>query len=514
MTGGERFRKCWSVCGKKREPLPGALGERLRWRWHGVDSDGRTGEHFRQLPEPAVHHKCGLDVGAVPGTLGRAPPPAVHPSPAGTCGPRGSAAPSPHRDSGLPCLQKRSVADPTVCVHGHGHAVAGIPPPKAADFSAGKPRHHDLLPEQDVAHLPGPVPAAAGAGQSPALRHPPRGAPVVHHPGAGCHGAAGRGRAVPGPADRTHAGRLGEEPALCAHGVHNGAGGGHAHGDLRVAGEPPPGGGHPGLQGLRGHDGRPARVPGRLHQEHLWGHAVSARGEEGPWGRGWAGIGRVGLSAGSAVRGRGEVCCGLRLRSSGCREEKDLLVPCRVQLARGPCAARAQEGHFLCTSGDADTEPDVVTRPAGHSVLRGGQRCEPARRAVAWDPLLVGRPGETPGAHPLPGAHEELRPPGRAVRGGHQPDGEPGVRPGAPDRVPQEDDAPQPAVPPCVGPGSEPGAGRSVHQHHRGRLHRGGRVRGRRHKTQREAASMLTPSAAPADGGRAAWTRDGLSASP
>lgn len=61
---------------------------------------------------------------------------------------------------------------------------------------------------------------------------------------------------------------------------------GHAHGDLRVAGEPPPGGGHPGLQGLRGHDGRPPRVPGRLHQEHLRGHAVSARGEEGPWGRG------------------------------------------------------------------------------------------------------------------------------------------------------------------------------------------------------------------------------------
>lgn len=43
---------------------------------------------------------------------------------------------------------------------------------------------------------------------------------------AECHGAAGRGRAVPGPAGRSHAGRLGEEPALCAHGVHHGPGGG------------------------------------------------------------------------------------------------------------------------------------------------------------------------------------------------------------------------------------------------------------------------------------------------
>ncbi|XP_032185952.1 PI-PLC X domain-containing protein 1 isoform X3 [Mustela erminea] len=141
-------------------------------------------------------------------------------------------------------------------------------------------------------------------------------------PGAGCHGAAGRGRAVPGPADRTHAGRLGEEPALCAHGVHDGAGGGHAHGDLRVAGEPPPGGGHPGLQGLRGHDGRPARVPGRLHQEHLWGHAVSARGEEGPWGRGWAGLEGWAYPLVLLCMVRGEVCCVLRLRSSGCPERR------------------------------------------------------------------------------------------------------------------------------------------------------------------------------------------------
>lgn len=47
MTGGERFRKCWSVCGKKREPLPGALGERLRravsasWLSAGVRWDSR-----------------------------------------------------------------------------------------------------------------------------------------------------------------------------------------------------------------------------------------------------------------------------------------------------------------------------------------------------------------------------------------------------------------------------------------------------------------------------------------
>lgn len=48
----------------------------------------------------------------------------------------------------------------------------------------------------------------------------------------------------------------------------------------------------------------------------------------------------------------------------------------------------------------------------------------------------------------------------RAVRGGHQPDREPDVHPGAPVRVLGEDDAPQPAVPArawvreqCPGPG-------------------------------------------------------------
>ena len=45
-----------------------------------------------------------------------------------------------------------------------------------------------------------------------------------------------------------------------------------------MAGEPPPGSGYPGMQELRGHDTGPARVPDGLHQEHLWGHAVS------PWG--------------------------------------------------------------------------------------------------------------------------------------------------------------------------------------------------------------------------------------
>ncbi|KAK2493058.1 hypothetical protein MC885_009070 [Smutsia gigantea] len=42
------------------------------------------------------------------------------------------------------------------------------------------------------------------------------------------------------------------------------------------------GGSHPGVQEFRGHDRGPARVPGHLHPEHLWGHAVSPRGEEGP----------------------------------------------------------------------------------------------------------------------------------------------------------------------------------------------------------------------------------------
>ncbi|CAD7681688.1 unnamed protein product [Nyctereutes procyonoides] len=76
----------------------------------------------------------------------------------------------------------------------------------------------------------------------------------LHHlsiPGAERHGAAGHGGAVPGPADRAHAR--------------------HAHGDLRVAGEPPPGGRHPGVQELRGHDGGP-EVP-TLRQ--LW-----ARGQQ------------------------------------------------------------------------------------------------------------------------------------------------------------------------------------------------------------------------------------------
>ncbi|XP_032185944.1 PI-PLC X domain-containing protein 1 isoform X1 [Mustela erminea] len=347
-------------------------------------------------------------------------------------------------------------------------------------------------------------------------------------PGAGCHGAAGRGRAVPGPADRTHAGRLGEEPALCAHGVHDGAGGGHAHGDLRVAGEPPPGGGHPGLQGLRGHDGRPARVPGRLHQEHLWGHAVSARGEEGPWGRGWAGLEGWAYPLVLLCMVRGEVCCVLRLRSSGCPERR------RPGLSGAECSlpeAPALPAHRRATSFAPQEVPTLNQMwSRGQQVILSYEEDSVVNRhAELWPGIpywwgdqvkpqelirylermkSCGRPGEhVLCTHGTPACR-------RAVRGGHQPDGEPGVRPGAPDRVPQEDDAPQPAVPPCVGPGAEPGAGRSVHQHHRRRLHRGGRVRGRRHKTQREAASMLTPSAAPADSGRAAWTRGGLPASP
>ena len=56
---------------------------------------------------------------------------------------------------------------------------------------------------------------------------------------------------------------------------------GHAHGNLGVAGAAPARGGHPGLQKLRGAERGPARVPGRLYQEHLRGHAVSSWGEEG-----------------------------------------------------------------------------------------------------------------------------------------------------------------------------------------------------------------------------------------
>ncbi|XP_021089697.1 PI-PLC X domain-containing protein 1 isoform X2 [Mesocricetus auratus] len=46
-----------------------------------------------------------------------------------------------------------------------------------------EPRHHDLLPEQEVPHLPGTVAAAASVGQARALHHRPHGAEVVRHAG-------------------------------------------------------------------------------------------------------------------------------------------------------------------------------------------------------------------------------------------------------------------------------------------------------------------------------------------
>nr|XP_042097507.1 PI-PLC X domain-containing protein 1 isoform X1 [Ovis aries] len=146
-------------------------------------------------------------------------------------------------------------------------------------------------------------------------------------------------------------------------------------------------------------------------------------------------------------------------------------------------------------TGGADSAPAVVTGPAGHPVVRGRGGREPARGAVARDPLLVGEQGEAPGPRPLPGAHEELRPPRRAVRGRHQPHGEPGVHPRPPGLVAAEADPLGAPLPVRVGAGPVPGVGRRLHQHHRGRLHRGQRVCQRRHWAEPEAASGLTGGA-------------------
>ena len=82
-----------------------------------------------------------------------------------------------------------------------------------------------------------------------------------------------------------------------------------------------------------------------------------------------------------------------------------------ISLSHSPTSLSQVPATPPSSPGGADIEPAVDTRPAGHSVLRGGECREPAQGAVAWDPLLVGGPGETPGAHPLPGAHEEVWPP-------------------------------------------------------------------------------------------------------
>ena len=66
--------------------------------------------------------------------------------------------------------------------------------------------------------------------------------------------------------------------------------------------------------------------------------------------------------------------------------------------------------------------------------------------------------------------------PRRAVRGRHQPHGEPGVHPHPPGLVPGEADPVGAPRPVRVGAGPVPGAGRQLHQHHRGRLHRCQRI--------------------------------------
>ena len=61
--------------------------------------------------------------------------------------------------------------------------------------------------------------------------------------------------------------------------------------------------------------------------------------------------------------------------------------------------------------GGADSAPAVVPGPAGHPVVQGRGIHESACRTVAWYPLLVGEPGEALRPRPVPGAHEELKPP-------------------------------------------------------------------------------------------------------
>uniref|UniRef100_A0A7N9CZK1 Uncharacterized protein n=1 Tax=Macaca fascicularis TaxID=9541 RepID=A0A7N9CZK1_MACFA len=192
-----------------------------------------------------------------------------------------------------------------------------------------EPRHHDLLPEQEVPHFARGVPAAAAAEQGLPLHHA---APVVLKwsvTQVGSDGAAGRRGAVPGPADRSHAGGLGEEPALRPHGVHDGPGGGHTHGNLGVAGR---------------------------HQREVV--ILACRNPE------------------------------------GAGEDLQYLVACIKNIL----------GDMLCPRGELPAfAAAVVPRTAGHRLLRGRELPGPALRAVARNPLLVGKHGKDRGPHPLPG---------------------------------------------------------------------------------------------------------------
>lgn len=96
--------------------------------------------------------------------------------------------------------------------------------------------------------------------------------------GAECHGAAGRRGAVPGPAGRTHAAGLREEPAFRPHGVHERAGGGRwarGAGDgrrglgQRWAPTAAPGGTRRLLSGEDTH-GRSRRVMAGVQQSVIW----------------------------------------------------------------------------------------------------------------------------------------------------------------------------------------------------------------------------------------------------
>ncbi|XP_060264532.1 PI-PLC X domain-containing protein 1 isoform X4 [Ovis aries] len=123
-AGSSRWTPRSESAVRTRRP-PGRRADRLP-RSPGSASDGRASELGRLLPRPALRlqGERGLDVGAELSTLGRATAPALHP-----------------RES----------------------------------------RHDDLLPEQEVAHLQPGAEAAAASAQSAAVRHPARGAQVVHH---------------------------------------------------------------------------------------------------------------------------------------------------------------------------------------------------------------------------------------------------------------------------------------------------------------------------------------------
>lgn len=122
------------------------------------------------------------------------------------------------------------------------------------------------------------------------------------------------------------------------------------------------------------------------------------------------------------------------------------LSPARLRLPRSPDAKPGREPGRCgddpsqlappLPAGDPDAAAAVDARPAGPGVLRGRGLRGPAPRAVAWHPLLVGQQGQDGGPHPLPGDHEELRPPRWGAGGGRPDEGPPRGRPESSARLP------------------------------------------------------------------------------